>query len=283
MDSFMSNKIMGQSCNCGNNLNYQQVNNKKIKILLEPGHGGEDTGDKFDDKYEKDVNLEFVYKVGEFLSNHSYDVEYTRESDVFMTDEEKKDMANGSGADLYVALHRTSNISSTAIPGVEVIIFEPSDFEMEVANNITRNLEHIGFMNLGVLSVQGSSAQYADYEVPQVTVLIGMYRNGRNYDYDTKIDEIAEATADGIMETFKLQAQNYIINYHYKIQVGIFRTFDEALTLQSILIMSGYQTDIVKDGDYYTIHCGDFDDLDKAVQLEYRLKYAKYNTVILTK
>ncbi|MBE6537475.1 MAG: cell wall hydrolase [Ruminococcaceae bacterium] len=63
--------------------------NKKT-VILDAGHGGEDSGAiGSDNVYEKDLNLEITFKLGEYLSAAGYNVVYTRTEDKLLYTEEQ--------------------------------------------------------------------------------------------------------------------------------------------------------------------------------------------------
>ncbi len=83
----------------------------KIVVMLDPGHGGKDpgaigpTGLK-----EKDVVLTIGRMVREKLARYrQFEVEMTRDSDVFIPLEERTAMANQGNADIFVSLHINSS------------------------------------------------------------------------------------------------------------------------------------------------------------------------------
>ncbi len=69
--------------------------------------------------------------------------------------------------------------------------------------------------------------------------------------------------------------------YRYRIQVGLFRIYNNALNLQMRLIQEGYDAEIVRQGDFFAVHIGDFANLDEAAVLERRLSSAGYNTLLI--
>lgn len=280
----MINRNFGKNCECQNKITYNQLERLKIKIMLDPGHGGEDIGERQDGVLEKDKNLEYARAVGELLKGLGYEVVYTRETDIFLTEEEKRELANTSGADLFVSLHRTSNISNMEFPGVEAIVINPDEIEMNAARNLTKELSDIGFINLGIIRANGYTAEYINYDIPQVFLLTGIYKDDNdNYDYEKNFIEIVDRTARGITNTLKVQTLAEEKYSNYKVQVAIFRTYMDAHELQQYLVMKGYRTNVLKEKEMFCVCCGDFEDLDKAVDFERFLKKAKYNTLIIAK
>ena len=79
------------------------------KIVLDAGHGGEDPGAVWQGRNEKDDTLKLTLAVGEILENNGFDVVYTRTTDVYQTPFEKAQIANRSGADFFVSIHRNSS------------------------------------------------------------------------------------------------------------------------------------------------------------------------------
>jgi N-acetylmuramoyl-L-alanine amidase len=75
-------------------------------IVLDPGHGGEDSGAKKFGTVEKDVVLSFALKLREKLQETGrYKVLMTRETDVFVPLEERREFAEQNTASLFIAIH----------------------------------------------------------------------------------------------------------------------------------------------------------------------------------
>lgn len=93
------------------------------KILLDPGHGGEDGGaSSRDGILEKDLNLRLTLFLRDYLISEGYEVIMTRESDVSIHDSgsktisakknsdlrNRRKMIKTSGADLFISIHMNS-------------------------------------------------------------------------------------------------------------------------------------------------------------------------------
>ena len=93
------------------NLSFSQVNSNKIKtIVIDPGHGGKDSGTMGTKRfkiYEKHVALSVSLKLGKYISESfpEIDVIYTRSSDVFLELNERTEIANNANADLFISIH----------------------------------------------------------------------------------------------------------------------------------------------------------------------------------
>ena len=88
-----------------------QTNSTNIKtIVIDPGHGGKDSGTLGTKRfkiYEKHVALAVSLKLGNYIAEEFPDVKiiYTRETDIFLELNERTEIANKSNADLFISIH----------------------------------------------------------------------------------------------------------------------------------------------------------------------------------
>jgi N-acetylmuramoyl-L-alanine amidase len=106
------------------------------KIVIDPGHGGHDTG-TIGPKglQEKDLVLDVSRRLGKLLATRlGSEVVYTRSDDTFIPLETRTAMANQQGADLFVSVHANSSRDPDA-RGVETyyLNFTSSPDALEVA------------------------------------------------------------------------------------------------------------------------------------------------------
>jgi N-acetylmuramoyl-L-alanine amidase len=106
------------------------------KIVIDPGHGGHDTGTIGPNGLEeKDLVLEVSKRLGRLLETRlGAEVVYTRADDTFIPLEKRTAIANQEGADLFVSVHANSS-SDTDARGVETyyLNFTSSPDALEVA------------------------------------------------------------------------------------------------------------------------------------------------------
>ena len=97
------------------------VSARKLKtICLDPGHGGRDTGfrvGRFFPHYEKTYTLALALELRRQLQQAGFNVVMTRDKDVYPELSARVDIANRSGADLFLCLH--FNCSTTDIQDVQ--------------------------------------------------------------------------------------------------------------------------------------------------------------------
>jgi N-acetylmuramoyl-L-alanine amidase len=89
---------------------------KKItKIVLDPGHGGSDPGAVGKYSQEKNLALAISLRVGKMINDSLKDVQviYTRTTDVFPRLQERHEIANQAGADLFISIHINATAGRT--------------------------------------------------------------------------------------------------------------------------------------------------------------------------
>ena len=94
-------------------------------LVIDPGHGGKDTGAIGRKGKEKDINLAVCTLVGQYIANEHSDVKivYTRTQDVFIGLDERADIANKANANLFISIHANAVGKKPHIKGAEVFTF----------------------------------------------------------------------------------------------------------------------------------------------------------------
>ncbi len=121
------------------------------KVCLDAGHGGYDPGAVGPSGLkEKDVTLDVVLRVGKYLQQAGIEVVYTRTSDQVLWSASKDlqarcDIANQSGADLFISVHCNS-FSNPQAAGTETYSLSTTGNGRKVAEFIQAEL--ISALNL---------------------------------------------------------------------------------------------------------------------------------------
>jgi N-acetylmuramoyl-L-alanine amidase len=105
------------------------------KIVIDPGHGGDDHGTMgTDGGFEKDVVLDVALRLGKLLQGLGAEVIYTRATDRYLPLESRTAIANREAADLFISIHANSSPDRNA-RGVETyyLNFTTSKENLEVA------------------------------------------------------------------------------------------------------------------------------------------------------
>lgn len=113
---FPPDRLQNKKMPLPENTTYEKVKDKMKfdVVVLDPGHGGHDTGAiGYNNVLEKKVVLQIAKKVGGYLNEQLPDVEvvYTRDDDRFIELEERGRIANQHEGDLFVSIHCNSNHS----------------------------------------------------------------------------------------------------------------------------------------------------------------------------
>ena len=82
-------------------------NGKRFTLVIDPGHGGKDTGAPGAYSVEKNINLKVALAFGQLVERNCPDVKviYTRKTDIFIPLQTRADIANNAKADLFVSIH----------------------------------------------------------------------------------------------------------------------------------------------------------------------------------
>lgn len=171
------------------------------RIVIDPGHGGEDFGATYNGRNEKDDNLNLALAVGQILADNGIDVLYTRTEDVYNTPFEKATMGNNADADLFVSIHRNAVPTPNTRTGVETLVFNDQGLKATLARNINNELGSLGFDVNGVIE-RPNLVVLKRTKMPAVLVEAGFINNDAdNEKFDAEFDDIARAIANGILNT----------------------------------------------------------------------------------
>ncbi len=272
------------------------------KIMIDAGHGGSDGGAVYNGRLEKDDNLRIALAVGELLEQKGLDVEYTRVTDVYDSPTEKARKANQSGADYFVSFHRNSSPIPNQYSGVETLVYNNSGIKVALAENINAGLAEAGFANLGV-EERPNLAVLRRTSMPAVLVEVGFINNERDNELlDNNFAQITEEIANAIASTVggrgssgattenagfnpgamtNNRIPNNPIEERYRVQVGLFRNYQNAANQAYGLQMIGYPVEIVVNGPYFAVWVGQNLSLEEGAALEQELQQMGYDTLLV--
>ncbi|MCQ2378702.1 MAG: N-acetylmuramoyl-L-alanine amidase [Victivallaceae bacterium] len=179
------------------------------RILVDPGHGGKDTGAKGAKLVEKEVNLLLGAEIVRNLNERGFSARLSRETDVFYTLPERVAMAES--CDLFISVHHNASLSRDAV-GIETFAPEtPRAGQMEsfyLAFLIQRNLvRRLHETDRGVKSARFFVLERT--KVPAVLLEAGFLSNAADEDKiadPRRRREIAVAVADALVEFYRVPA-----------------------------------------------------------------------------
>lgn len=92
------------------------------KIVVDPGHGGHDSGSTNGRAVEKDINLSVSLKLTDLLRARGATVVLTRDRDTFITLDERAAISNRQKCDIFVSVHTNSN-EKPSVHGIETYYY----------------------------------------------------------------------------------------------------------------------------------------------------------------
>ncbi|MBU8589483.1 N-acetylmuramoyl-L-alanine amidase [Priestia megaterium] len=180
------------------------------KIVLDPGHGGEDPGaiSLENGLREKDITLKIALYAKEFLLKNSLaSVKLTRENDVFIKLRERSKIAKRFKADFFVSIH----VNAGGGTGFESYIYlETKDltlaFQQSLHNEIINTLHHQHE------SIPNRGLKRANYAVLRETSMPAVLTENLFIERDFELlkdemflKDLGEAHARGIAKFLKLE------------------------------------------------------------------------------
>lgn len=249
------------------------------RVIIDAGHGGSDPGAVFEGRQEKDDALRLALAVGRILENAGVEVMYTRVTDVFDSPLEKAQMANRSGADYLISIHRNAMPIPGTASGIMSLVYEKGGTAELLGSNINRQLAGVGFEDLGVIERPGLILLRRS-QMPAVLVEAGFIDNPQdNERFDESFQEIAQAIADGVLRT--LEEEEQLRPEYYQIQVGAYvsRQVAEEITME--LMEQGYPAFYIYQDGYYKVRVGAFLNLDNGANMEIRLRQNGWPTMMV--
>ncbi len=182
----------------------------KTKIIVDPGHGGDDFGTKVGTVIEKIVNLKTSEYVAALLKKSGYEVQMTRKKDVFVSLADRVDMANRSKASLMVSIHFNAAQSKEA-EGLEIFYYrDPIQQRKTSSKNLAdavmqKILDMTKAKSRGVKS--GNFCVIRDTTIPAILVEGGFLTNERELEkirQDQYLKNLAQGIVDGIEAYLKV-------------------------------------------------------------------------------
>ncbi|MFC3039475.1 N-acetylmuramoyl-L-alanine amidase [Virgibacillus xinjiangensis] len=135
----------------------EQIGEKALSgyhFVIDPGHGGKDTGAVRSGVDEKTINLSTARKLYEQLRDKGASVTLTRTEDTFISVDQRVQLSNSTAADAFISLHYNT-FKDQSISGVDIFYNNGSQ---ELAESVQKSLvRHVQLTDRG--------SKQADYKV----------------------------------------------------------------------------------------------------------------------
>lgn len=150
------------------------------KVVIDVGHGGDDTGQNVDGLLEKDVVLAIAQKLVELNTRKDLEIVLLRNNDQTLSLKDRVELVNAMSPDLALSLHANGSPDTTKT-GVEAYVFAQSEFidaSREIAQRLVNAVSHEKQSNRGVKMARFYVLQ--NFDCPTLLLEVGFLTNAQN-------------------------------------------------------------------------------------------------------
>lgn len=173
-------------------------------IVLDPGHGGSDTGAlSGSNQYEKTYTLAVAQKVATKLRAAGANVVLTRSNDSFVDLAPRAQASNKLKADAFISLHFDSSENANEASGVTTYYYH-NNRDKKLADLISQQLSNLPLDNRGVEF--GNFQVLRDNERPAVLLELGYINTKKDFSYIQQNDyqnKVASDVVNALTAYFK--------------------------------------------------------------------------------
>jgi N-acetylmuramoyl-L-alanine amidase len=154
-------------------------------VVVDPGHGGRDSGAAVGGVREKDLNLSISKILAQRLAAEGATVIMTRKTDDFVALQERAQIANRNKADLFLSVHINSNKNANSTSGTITFFHKKDSVGQLLADCIQREIAKVsGLPSIGVWSDQriydSGFAVLRHSTMPGVLIEVGFINHNRD-------------------------------------------------------------------------------------------------------
>ncbi len=199
----------------------------KIKVYIDCGHGGRDSGAVNGSYYEKTFALNVGLKLKKrLLDSNKFEVRMSREGDTYCTLDYRTSDANKWGADIFISIHTNSSDKKSAT-GIETFCYKYKYRQLADAIN-NGVLQYIDLTNRGVK--EGNWHVVRESKMSACLVELGFITNSNDLNLlINKQQEFANGIFKGILDYYNIP---YEVNQNhdklYIVSVGAFKDINNA-------------------------------------------------------
>lgn len=168
-----------------------------MRVMIDPGHGGKDSGAVGFGRTEKADVLRLSMRVGEILQANGVQVGFTRTTDIYETPYTKARKGNDFRADFFASIHRNSAASQAA--GFETLVFKNSGRAKAAADYANSHIQSLGYKNRGT-KIRPDLIVLNSTWMEAVLFEVGFISNqGDNALFDKTFEAQAQALAGAVL------------------------------------------------------------------------------------
>jgi N-acetylmuramoyl-L-alanine amidase len=267
------------------------VENNLVKICLDAGHGGKDSGATGNGLEEKNLTLDIIKRINDLLKNYqNVETILTRDSDVFVELSERANIANRANADAFLSVHINA-ATATSARGYEDHIYTHVGDKTKAYQNVM----HKEIFNTAYSGMEDRGKEQSDFAVVRETdmqailtenLFITNSKDAAFLAQAANREKIAEGHVNGFVQYFGLKKkaeQNPppAAGKLYHVQAGAFSEKKNATDLETDLKKHGYPAIVVKESDgLFHVQVGAFSKKSNADDLCEELKKQGYRAIV---
>ena len=229
------------------------------RISLDAGHGGTDAGASGNGIHEKDITLAIVKKIHALLNQYNnVEIMETRPNDVFVSLDERCNLANKFGADVFLSVH--INAGDPSAHGFESHRYNGTQDPKTIAY---QNVMHTAIYNaIKSNNITDRGKKASNFAVVRQTTMpailtenefITNSSEAELMKHEEFLNTVAQGHVDGLEQFLGLKKNDSapptapINGKLYKVQVGAFADQANAERLFKDLLSKGYSAYIVEE------------------------------------
>lgn len=219
------------------------------KWLIDPGHGGVDSGASYKGRRECDDVLKLSLRVGDLLKNNNEIVNYTRVTDTTISLAERSNKENVGCYDYFISIHRNAYQPELA-KGSEIHVYANCSIAEQLAIKVNSEVVKNGFVNRGVKV--SNFHVLRETKCPSILLEVGFIDNtSDNFIFDSKFEQIAQSIVKGCLLQIGKSINTFINNLnnneiYYRCVVGSFKDRINAEGRKAELIQKGYKDTFIE-------------------------------------
>ncbi|WP_431799856.1 N-acetylmuramoyl-L-alanine amidase [Halobacillus andaensis] len=249
------------------------------KIVIDPGHGGSDSGASYQGYYEKNFNLTIALKVQSHLQeNYEVDIVMTRSRDINLSLNARTQLANNEDADFFLSIHN----NAAGGQGFESYIYNGT---VSAPTRTYQTVIHDKIMSAvrTKYNIRDRGKKRANFHVLRETRMPALLLEVLFVDHPNDlaklrnpafIEEVSVAIAQGVADALKLPVKS-TPDVLYRVIAGSFKNRDNAeqrvqdLARQNIDAF--IRTASISGETFYRVQAGAFSEKSRAEEQVKRL------------
>lgn len=221
-----------------------------MKIAIDYGHGGSDSGAVANGVYEKNINKLVGERVKYHLERHGQVVILTRHNDEYVSLDERVNIINQNNCDIGISLHCNS-FSNPSAQGVEIYTWGNGSRETLLAKKVLDNIisSNLYTKNRGMKQEQ---FRVLSPQLPICLLEMGFISNLQDKNLIMgNIENFAVAITKGLLEfgniSYKTENKEPLLGEGlYRVQVGAYKDINNANDMKNKLKSLGIESIIKK-------------------------------------